>query len=381
MERELPSRRLEPVTVMRPALDFPPFSSLLIVAGLIVAALLVSCQEYGAEDAPPGIRKAKIAFMEGRDIYVMNIDGTGRTRLTRDIRYFSWSPDGTYVAFASDRDHLRELRAGRDSRRYLELYVMKSDGSNPVRLTDDDVELSRDGPLMWVGEKIAFNASDVGIAMYLINPDGTGLERFPDRGFPRADNLSFCQEENLVVFVYSQDIYVKDLDEAIVTRITDTPSVEKQPDWSPDCQRIVFLSDRDGNDEIYTMKRDGSQQTRLTETDFNEHAPSWSPVGNRIAFLRGRSGGAVFSTFDLYVISLDAAKTTRLLTGELEVRGLGGGGVTWGPKWSPTADWILFEFQSLFDIDVVSEETYIAAADGSRLIELEGVGAPAVWIP
>ena len=72
-----------------------------------------------------------IAFTSDRDgndeIYVMNTDGTGQTRLTDNPGLDgqpSWSPDGTKVAFASERGE------------FSDIYVMNSDGSNQIRLTD-----------------------------------------------------------------------------------------------------------------------------------------------------------------------------------------------------------------------------------------------------
>jgi Tol biopolymer transport system component len=64
------------------------------------------------------------------DIYVMNADGTGLTRLTvaRSSRGNTnpvWSPDGTKLAFESDRDGNPEI------------YVMNADGSDQTRLTND----------------------------------------------------------------------------------------------------------------------------------------------------------------------------------------------------------------------------------------------------
>ncbi|MFP4466164.1 MAG: TolB family protein, partial [Candidatus Goldiibacteriota bacterium] len=60
--------------------------------------------------------------------YVMNADGSGQVRLTNDAAsdmYPDWSPDGSKIAFTSDRD-------GND-----EIYVMNADGSGQVRLTND----------------------------------------------------------------------------------------------------------------------------------------------------------------------------------------------------------------------------------------------------
>ena len=89
----------------------------------------------------------KIAFSSARDgnhdIYVMNADGSNRTRLTDNSAIDlnpSWSPDGSMIAFSSDRD-------GKMGRWTVpnEIYVMNADGSNQTRLTNnpaDDTEPS-----------------------------------------------------------------------------------------------------------------------------------------------------------------------------------------------------------------------------------------------
>jgi TolB protein len=59
------------------------------------------------------------------DLYVVNADGSGLRRLTRNaakLRWFAWSPDGRTIAF---------LRNG-------EVYTVKADGSGERRLTQLD---------------------------------------------------------------------------------------------------------------------------------------------------------------------------------------------------------------------------------------------------
>ena len=67
------------------------------------------------------------------DVFVMNVDGSGRTQLTTnptEDSFPDWSPDGKRIAFQSARDG------------NLEIYVMNADGTGQTRLTDsptDDV--------------------------------------------------------------------------------------------------------------------------------------------------------------------------------------------------------------------------------------------------
>ena len=73
-----------------------------------------------------------------RDIYVMNADGTGQRRLTRNsplnYRNMSWSPDGTRIAFTAN-DVTKSCEMWVDCN--YDVYAMNSDGSDQRRLTDN----------------------------------------------------------------------------------------------------------------------------------------------------------------------------------------------------------------------------------------------------
>jgi len=57
------------------------------------------------------------------------------------------------------------------------------------------------------------------------------------------------------------------------------------PAWSPDGQKIAFISNRNGSLELWLMNRDGSSQRSLTNTKATRAAnPSWSDDGRRIIF-------------------------------------------------------------------------------------------------
>jgi Tol biopolymer transport system component len=61
-------------------------------------------------------------------------------------------------------------------------------------------------------------------------------------------------------------------------RLTDNAGDDTDPDWSPDGTRIVFVSNRDGNDELYLMSADGRDPRRLTYEKANDWQPAWRPA-------------------------------------------------------------------------------------------------------
>ena len=111
----------------------------------------------------------KIAFNSDRDgnweIYVMNPDGSGQTRLTNNNyndKWPSWSPDGTKIAFS------------RDLNGNWEIYTMNADGSGQTRLTNNNGPWDLGASWSPDGTKILFISHRDGDSdIYLMNPDGT----------------------------------------------------------------------------------------------------------------------------------------------------------------------------------------------------------------
>jgi len=77
--------------------------------------------------------------------------------------------------------------------------------------------------------------------------------------------------------------------------------------FSPDAERIVFRSARDGRFDLYWSTRDGSEVRALTNDDARENFPVFSPDGKSIAFSSNRDGARDMRgnlTFDNYILSL-----------------------------------------------------------------------------
>ena len=246
-----------------------------VLAGVIVfgLTLLIVCVEA----------QAQIVFYSDRDgnaeIYVMDADGKNQRRLTNNPagdHSPSWSPDGQRIVFTSNRDGHFMHGIPTD-----EIYVMDANGRNQQNLTNNP---SYETSPSWSpdGKRIAFDS----------NRDGR----------------------------FNWEIYVMDADGGNVQRLTNNPDPNEHPDdrypsWSPDGKRIVFSARREGHVvhnldttyEIYVMDVDGGNPQNLTNNRIFDWFPSWSPEGERITFVSRRDGNS-----EIYVMDADGGNQQNL---------------------------------------------------------------------
>src|SRR6266480_3565081 len=261
-----------------------------IIGALLVLASAAGCAREAAPTAPrmaantaTGNVDGRIAFSSdrnyadggGREIYSMNVDGTDVVRLTNNpaVDWFpAWSPDGTQIAFESDR-------AGRPG-----IYRMNADGSDLRRISDDTTSVQSPS---WspTCEQIAFEGP--GGDIYTMNADGSGVFRVTSRisggpnqfpsWSPTGEQIAFTSFRDA-----NAEIYVINVDGTGEKRLTNDgeggwaiPN-DWWPSWSHDGMQIAFQTDRDQNYEIYIMNADGTGATRLTNDRLNDMYPAWS---------------------------------------------------------------------------------------------------------
>jgi len=236
------------------------------------------------------------------DIWSMRSDGSDPRRLTSNDSNDSvpgWSPDGRRIVFESDRDGNSEI------------YVMNSDGNDQINLTAHPAE---DGTPSWSpdGSMIVFSSyRDGNWEIYVMDSDGSNPLRLTyDDSSDYAPVWS--PDGGRIAFVSKRDgnweIYVMRADGTESQRLTHEDATDFAPAWSPDGTLLAFESYRDGNMEIYVMAADGSQQRNLTQSPgSSDHGPTWAPDGSHVGYYSNQSGG-----WDIFVVDAEGSASTNL---------------------------------------------------------------------
>lgn len=162
-----------------------------------------------------------------------------------------WSPDGTHIAFHSDRNG------------NLDIFILDPETYEIVQVTTSE---EADAYAAW-------------------SPDGTQLVYQCTINEGREVCIIDVTGENLV-------------------QLTENERFDGLPDWSPDGTQIVFASTRDEEkEELYVMQADGSNVRRLTELPNSiDTDPKWSPDGETILF---ESDAGVGGDFEICLIGAD----------------------------------------------------------------------------
>jgi WD40 repeat protein len=218
---------------------------------IIILCLMVFCCGCGMDDLPDDeernvtkevldacvnrlgaqmVFNTRIAYVPSNvtpmQIHVMSFGGFDTGKLTQELSgnnfQPTWSPDGTKIAFVSDRDTQNEI------------YTMNANGKNSKRLTDDP-------------------GDDVSPAW---SPSGSKIAFVSDRDGQK-------------------EIYIIDADGGNSRRLTYALGDDVSPAWSPNGSEIAFVSNRDGQDGIYIMNADRKVERLLVE---GSPPLTWSPA-------------------------------------------------------------------------------------------------------
>lgn len=91
-----------------------------------------------------------------------------------------------------------------------------------------------------------------------------------------------------IAFTYGADVWVVPKEGGEARRLTSTPAVESDPQFSPDGQWIAFTSTRSGGPAVWIVPTTGGDAKRLTWSPAGERARGWTPDGKSVLFASGR---------------------------------------------------------------------------------------------
>ncbi|MDH7480671.1 MAG: hypothetical protein QHH26_01685 [Armatimonadota bacterium] len=182
-------------------------------------------------------------------LWLLNISGIIKKISNRAVyipkiaspNYFSWSPDGTAIAFASN------------SGGSVNIYRIRVDSGREQKLTSGSMDFEP----TWSpdGSKIAFTSrKGKSLGIYLVSSAG---------GSARC--------------------------------VIDTPDDEENPTWSPDSTRLAFLR-TGGRTGIYTISISGSGLKPIAIGGSSYRSPVWSSTGKWISYIYGKEPANIFAT-------------------------------------------------------------------------------------
>lgn len=253
----------------------------------------------------------------------------------------SWSPDGTFVAYAHN---------GQGS---MDIFVISTSGGDPIRLTDhpaDDI-LPRWAP---DGRYLAF-VSDRGPGsnIYLIPPLG-GAERML-----AETHVPLLERTFDALRVLGSSPWAPNGKELLFSRLAPTGEMalwkiqlesgqqaqltHPQPgaddieaSWSFDGQWIVFARRQKGRPGLWLMPATGGEPKPLLADEYGNGQPAWSPDGRRIVFSSNRGGPQ-----NLWDIEVQTKRLRQITTGR---------GADWAPVVSKTGQLAYAPFMHQTDL-------------------------------
>ena len=230
--------------------------------------LLAAC---GGDNGPgPDPGPGRLVFVRVgnglQDVYAMDLNGKHLAQLTTSLAFEdwpSWSPDTLKIVYMSNQ------RPDTTVPVHYHLYVMGADGSNPTRLTFGDSVDHYQPAWSPDGTKIAFGSNKDGNGeIYVMDPNGANVVRLTADASedgqpawsPDGMKIAFATERD-----GNAEIYVMDSSGANPVNLTNHSGSDLAPAWSPDGTKIAFQSNREVDYAVWVMNADGSNPVRLTD--------------------------------------------------------------------------------------------------------------------
>jgi tricorn protease len=352
--------------------DFPPVLDLYLVP--VQGGREQRVTAFEGRDGVFNPRGDQIAYVRGAgiwyrknyrgssndDIWIYRADGSQNRQLTSFNGQDGspmWSADGKSVFYVSEQFGTSNICR------------LNADGSGqPQQVTFHQGEGVLRARISSNGEWLVY---ECGADLYVCSTAGPtpscrklAIEAFADDKTNPEVNVTFNQalteyaltpDERYAAVVFHGEIFLTPLTDKTTKakRLTDHPAHDHDLAWSPDIKKLLFVSDRDGEENIYALEHNDTDHpdlirahqykvTRLTKTTLPESGVGFSPDGKLVSFLRdGR----------LWTMKPDGSDQRQLVNEP----------IVFEYEWSPDSKWIAF---ARLDSHFASEIYVIPAAGG-----------------
>ncbi len=269
----------------------------------------------------PGCAATRIAFLReggsGKELYLIDWDGKEEETVTGMATVLvspEWHPGGKRIAFTS-------FHRGQPLLVSLDLATRRM-------ITLSDKRTPSAGAYSPSGRQIAFSAATTGDAeIYVARSDGSHPERLTfDKGIDTAP--SWSPSGDRVVFTSDRrgtpQLYVMDADGSNVAQLTFDGKWNDSPDWSPNGERIVYVCSVDGKFEVAVVSSSGLSAPRIVTRGGGCEDPHWAPDSRHVVFSRSIGGQR-----NLWIVDVDTGSLRQLTFSRAQ---------TYNPAWSPLAE-------------------------------------------
>ncbi|MBV9122368.1 MAG: PD40 domain-containing protein [Planctomycetes bacterium] len=236
------------------------------------------------------------------DIWICNADGTHNQQLTRfDGQDTSpmWSADGQFVYYVSEcfgtpANLVRQDAAGKTPPQQITFH--KDDSVRRARISGNGEWIVYEcGADIWiVPTREDGKPRKLDIQVYADDKTNPEYSKTFTTG---ASEFIVSPDEKNVAFAVHGQLFLMPIAGGKATRLTQDTAYDHGIAWSPDARQIIFISDRNGYDDLYSLEADDASHPtlakahqfkvkQLTNTPEPELGVSFSPDGKRVAFLR-----------------------------------------------------------------------------------------------
>ena len=245
------------------------------------------------------------------------------TRSDKSATAPEWSPDGSVLAFLSDRE--------KDGER--QVWMIRADG----------------------GEAWAVTTHKGGVSGFRFSPDGKQLLLSAADQPPKDEEDRKKVKDDTILIdrdIKMTHLWLWNIDSKSEKRLTEGNFTVSDPQWSPDGTRITYTTrptpkaDDGSLSDVWIMTVAGGEKKKLEENAGSSDTARWSPDGKWIAYTGSPDNGGGVSTTYLYLIASTGGAPRQLTTKfDLSVG---------TPVWSRDGQTIFFSTNLLEAIEVYS---------------------------